>query len=153
MSICIPFLRVTENNYTVLEAQQHVYCIRKQWARKQLLTNPLLRMQYRNTHPSGFALGIYAFILHTNLGNYKHMDMSPTKAGLYLWFDYCGISWVWLVCVCVYKMLQWAVWSKRFVRFPLFWQTARSKTRNLHFLFRQSKDMLAWLIITVVLAL
>ena len=29
-------------------------------ARKQLLTNPSLCMQYRNTHPSGFALGIRA---------------------------------------------------------------------------------------------
>ena len=44
---------------------------RKQWARKQLLTNPSLCMQYRNTHPSGFALGICASILHTNLGNWS----------------------------------------------------------------------------------
>ena len=58
----IQILRARANIHTVLEGQQHVYCIlaRKQWARKQLLTNPLLCMQYRNTHPSGFALGIRA---------------------------------------------------------------------------------------------
>ena len=43
----------------------------KQWARKYLLTNPSLCMQYRSTHPSGFALGICASILHTNLGSWS----------------------------------------------------------------------------------
>ena len=44
---------------------------RTQWARKQLLTNPSLCIQYRNTHLSGFALGIYASLLHTNLRNWS----------------------------------------------------------------------------------
>ena len=53
MFTIIQFLRVRANIHTVLEGQQHA---RKQWARKQLLTNPSLCMQYRNTCPSGFML-------------------------------------------------------------------------------------------------
>ena len=33
-------------------------------------------MQYRNTHPSGFALGICASTLHTNLGNWSITRLS-----------------------------------------------------------------------------
>ena len=76
MSICFLLYSSWGRGQTfiiVLEGQQHDCLLypRKHWARKQLLTNPSLCMQYRNTHLSGFALGIRASILHTNLGNWS----------------------------------------------------------------------------------
>ena len=52
-------------------------------------------MQYRNTHPSGFALEICASILHTNLGSWLHVhtDMFITgNIGLSRQYDHRWIT-------------------------------------------------------------
>ena len=72
----IQFLRVRANIHTVLEGQQHVYCIQGNNGKKQILTNPLLCIQYRNTHPSGFASGfVFLYCLQIS-GNWS---ISPSS--------------------------------------------------------------------------
>ena len=63
MFTIIQFLRVRENNHTVLEGQQHIYCIQG-----NRLT---ICMQYRSMNPESKVRGMSASMLNTNFGNWS----------------------------------------------------------------------------------